>query len=298
MRDVYERLGLSAEADVREIRKAYARELKKIDQENDPQGFQSLRTAYELALQLANGETPVLDASDSDHGYDHDQRLIDKAWQQCLEAIAQAPQVNAQVWEARLREALAGEQLINLNNALFFEAVVAQALVYSRQPEHESLFIAAARVFDWEHSSRRLASLQRAGTVLDHALVQRRLLDGLPQQQQAALRAAIERMHDPRRIELEDLDSHCLALNDLQHSFPALMAVTIGNVTFHRWLNAGSDESLYTPATDEEEQWDELARSKKRVEYRFWRLVLIFMFLAPVLIFCGIAVSTIYYPIK
>jgi hypothetical protein len=51
--DFIARLDLAPDADQRQVRRAYARELKLIDQERDLEGFQYLRACYETALEWA-----------------------------------------------------------------------------------------------------------------------------------------------------------------------------------------------------------------------------------------------------
>lgn len=58
MSDIFEHLGVSQDASLREIKRAYALKLKTCDQQHDMQCFQELRQAYELACQLAQYRDP------------------------------------------------------------------------------------------------------------------------------------------------------------------------------------------------------------------------------------------------
>ncbi len=53
--DTWQELGIEATRDIREIRRAYAGRLKAAHPEDDPEGFERLRTAYEEALAAARG---------------------------------------------------------------------------------------------------------------------------------------------------------------------------------------------------------------------------------------------------
>lgn len=53
--DIWHELGTEATRDIREIRRVYAMRLKEAHPEDDPEGFERLRAAYEAALALARG---------------------------------------------------------------------------------------------------------------------------------------------------------------------------------------------------------------------------------------------------
>lgn len=74
----FERLGLAPTTDIKSIKRAYAVALKRIDQQHDREGFETLRRAYEQASAWArDAEDDSEDASEDDPSTDEDQDDID-----------------------------------------------------------------------------------------------------------------------------------------------------------------------------------------------------------------------------
>lgn len=131
----FERLGLELSADPRAVRRAYARELKRIDQEKDLEAFQALREAYEGALRwIEDGmcKPPELKPVGQLMHQESFARL------QNLESLDQA------------RQALLELRPLNLEASEAFEKAVAALLDVGWRPGHEYLFPAACELFYWE----------------------------------------------------------------------------------------------------------------------------------------------------
>jgi len=243
MLDAYERLGLAPGAETREIRKAYARELKKIDQEQDPQGFQELRWAYECAL--GDGavtpplpvppptKPPVLDISPQQHAQ--------RAWALCQRRMAD--KAGLTTWELELQSALEDDAFINIESRHCFEGLVVEMLADGWQPGNETLFLAATLVFNWEGSSNNLALFSEAGQLINLALKELRLLQGLPAQERDQLRLTMMRLQNSLPLTPDELDYHRMPLMLLHQAAPALMQITMETERYGYWLA----ESLNAP---------------------------------------------------
>lgn len=76
---IWATLGIAPTNDVTEVRRAYARRLKEVHPEDDPEGFQALRAAYDQATNMARHGWAVPSPSDYDEDV-FDDELADEVW--------------------------------------------------------------------------------------------------------------------------------------------------------------------------------------------------------------------------
>jgi len=199
------RFRLHPDASERDLKRAYARELKTLDQQTQSEAFQALREAYEALLLLlrsrqadaAQGLAQVVRTNDSHLDSEPGVAATKDSEQPQREAAAQEHQDTAsneangqavldcvvqQLKERKpgsreqavslLAECMADPRLTHLEARQFFELGVASILASGWQPGHEFLFSAAFRTFGWREDRSRLLYLGRDGQIVDAAIAE------------------------------------------------------------------------------------------------------------------------------
>lgn len=196
-------LGLRPDADARAVRRAYALQLKQIDQATQLDAFQTLREAYEFALagiarrdaqaaqaaQAAPADHPVPDdapaaaaaepvistpmpaqeAPPPEPALPPAAALADKVFQPfAVRAAAGFTDENDAT--AALAQALADDRLLNLEARTIFEWQVAHLIMAGWRPGHEFLFGPACQAFGWEQDRAHLRVFGQLGAALDAAI--------------------------------------------------------------------------------------------------------------------------------
>jgi hypothetical protein len=270
-----DRLALDGDADERAIRRAYARELKLIDQEADPAGFQSLREAYEAALQWARWQAqeradftdddavavpanevpatpsarpasdrpaateaadPMQEMESPGPGPDAAAGAVFADFAQRLGAMATASGWNSDnACQHELESSLHDPRLMHIAARDIFEWHVASLLASGWRPGHEALFLAAGRVFNWSEDRRRLARFGRAGDVLNRAIDERTMFGQQPEKARRLQREIIVRLRDPVRPSRRELIKSMALAEWLMTRFPVWIPLITGTENLEAW---------------------------------------------------------------
>jgi hypothetical protein len=242
------RLGLRPDADAGAIRRAYARELKLIDQASQADQFQQLREAYEAALNWADRSVAAIEPGPETAASQVYAQFLDA----CIPLREKGRLRDQSGWEDALRRHLDDPRLFDLSARLDFEMKIAAYLAAGWKTGNETLFLVAATVFEWESDDRRLQQLGEAGIVIAQTLEQRYLFDC---QDEAAfkvsrnvlvgLRLNVPPLNMRLRMEMAHLEV-------MLEYFPDLIAVTAGTENVGRWRALYAE--LTPPATPESVQ--------------------------------------------
>lgn len=256
--DFLVRLDLAPDADERQVRRAYARELKKVDQERDLDGFQHLRACYEAALHWIQErgndaaepgrEERVRAGTDIEAVHESPEALGAAVFAEfkarcaalrtSADDDAAGDAASAVPWVTAVQEALADTRLLNLDARVYFELYVASLLADGWQPGQHLLLFAAAAVFGWSDDSRGLRRLGYPGALLDTALEQHEMYLAQLPEQRAAQQEVLALLRKHRGAEAPERDSiveHIHPFSRLQGDFPVLLHVLAPQPAVAAW---------------------------------------------------------------
>lgn len=200
-------LGVEAPVDERDVRRAYARTLKVIDQEADPQGFQRLREAYERVMARLAEMGGMIDAHsaapepESEHESEPKQTPSADAGDDAafvFSAHFEWACTSADDARQRLARCLASPRLNALDQREAFEEHVVRVLAQGWSTGQQFLWVAALECFQWEADRGRVRRFREGGEILEAAIIERDFIKRLSTQHRQTQRQFVHRLRNPK----------------------------------------------------------------------------------------------------
>lgn len=259
-------LGLAPDADERAIRRAYAVQLKQIDQEADPEGFQSLREAYDSAMlwvrhrrDIDHGQPPYHQTSNVAAATPDVHATATAAASSEDDPVSEAVAVFAEFrqraqalpadddfpWQQALQLSLNDERLVSIRVRELFEYHIADLLAAGWQPGHEALLVAATTVFGWRDDRRRVQHLGNAGEMLDIAIEERAIFDQQAADLRYNQRQLISRLRDDTPPTTRQLMEGKPLLEQLIASFPTWLSMVTSTAHIIQWRTLHAELSRW-----------------------------------------------------
>ena len=221
-------LELGPDASVQDVRRAYARRVKVIDQTEDPGAFQALRTAYEDVLAWC-------ERRESDDAPTVALLAADEVAQQALHGFLSAGLPDAETVSDRLQALLDGAPLQAIEVRQHFERMLVRQLAGGWQPGHEHLFEAAVVALAWDLEPDRLRAYGAPGAVVCEAVEDRDRFEEYMTVGRAVQLDLMDRIRTGRRPSDTDLVRTFRVLDWLMANYGQWMVITVGSRNVAQW---------------------------------------------------------------
>lgn len=249
---------------VKEIKRAYARELKLIDLEKNPEAFQKLREAYEAALKNAHlaepapvpeslpeqPPMPMPAAAPEPIRVDPQpqaaalpppvavQDLIAQL-ERSIAGIARGRIADDElIWKDEIRHQLEILRPLSLDAQAEFERQVGILLLNGWKHGHEALLVAAAEAFGWSDAGWRWDHLGANGATLDSVLALRHCLEHFAESEHRHFRYVIRDLRQQYEPTKEALSRDLPYATFLEKHFAPLLSVLVPPGRIDAWRQA------------------------------------------------------------